>query len=330
MLHLLFVMDPPSAINVDSDTTFALMLEAERQGHRVDHCLPTDLFLADGVVHAQVRRAHLGRTLREPFVLGQSFDLNLETIDAVLVRKDPPFDTNYLWTTLLLEQLRGKTLVLNDPRGLRDANEKLYACNFPELMPETMVGAQRERIKRFVTQVGGRAVIKPIDGAGGEGVMMLTQGDPNQRAVIDAVTHNGTRLAMVQRFLPEYERGDKRILLLDGEPIGAVLRIPKRDDIASNLRMGGSAHVARLDADDLRIIERIAPRLRADGLHFVGIDVIGGYLTEINVTSPTGIQHITRLNRENVAARVIHWIVQRVSKSWRTDHGEPALGQAFC
>jgi glutathione synthase len=312
-MRLLFVMDPPAVVKFDSDTSFALMLEAESQGHRVDHCLPSDLFLVGGVLHAHVRRAHLSRDPIDPIALAQGEDINLEGIDAVLVRTDPPFDTQYLWTTLMLERLRGKTLVINDPRGLREANEKLYACHFPELMPETLVSAHRERIKSFVKQVGGRAVIKPVDGAGGEGVMALTQGDPNLRAIIDAVTHNGRRVAMVQRFLPEYERGDKRILVLDGEPIGALLRVPKADDIASNLRMGGTAHPAELDADDLRILAQLAPRLRHDGLYFVGLDVIGGFLTEVNVTSPTGIQQISRLNRENVSARVIQWIVAKLA-----------------
>lgn len=311
-MRLLFVMDPPAAIKFDSDTSFALMLEAESQGHRVDHCLPADLFLVGGVLHAHVRRAHLSRDPVDPIALAQGEDVNLEQIDAVFVRTDPPFDSQYLWATLMLERLRGKTLVINDPRGLREANEKLYACHFPELMPETLVSAHRERIKSFVKQVGGRAVIKPIDGAGGEGVMALMQGDPNLRAIIDAETHNGRRVAMVQRFLPEYEQGDKRILVLDGQPIGALLRVPKSDEIASNLRMGGTAHPAELDAADLRILERVAPRLKSDGLYFVGLDVIGGFLTEVNVTSPTGIQQISRLNRENVSARVIQWVQSKL------------------
>src|SRR5690606_21008054 len=182
-----------------------------------------------------------------------------------------------------------------------------------ELMPETLVTSHRERIRSFVRQVQGRAVIKPLDGAGGEGVMALVEGDANFRAIIDSVTHNGRRAAMVQRFLPEYQQGDKRILLLDGEPLGAVLRVPRADDIASNLRMGGSAQASALDEADRRIIETVAPRLKQDGLYFVGLDVIGGYLTEVNVTSPTGIQQIARLNRENVPKRVIDWVVGRVS-----------------
>lgn len=311
-MRFLFIMDPPSAIKFDSDTSFALMLEAQALGHRVDHCLHTDLYLVGGVLHAHVRRAHLQRDPVEPVALAQGEDVNLETVDAVWVRTDPPFDTNYLWTTLMLEHLTGKTLVVNHPRGLRDANEKLYTCRFPELMPETMVTSHRDRIKNFMVQVGGRAVIKPIDGAGGEGVMALTEGDPNVRAIIDSVTLNGKRLAMVQRFLPEYKQGDKRILLLEGEPIGALLRVPKNDDIASNLRMGGTAEVGEVDEADRKIIARIAPDLQKDGLYFVGIDVIGGMLTEVNVTSPTGIQQIMRLNKENVPRRVIEWLVKKV------------------
>ena len=176
-----------------------------------------------------------------------------------------------------------------------------------------MVTSHRERIRSFVHQVGGRAVIKPIDGAGGEGVMALVDGDPNLRAIIDSVTGNGRKVAMVQRFLPEYKQGDKRILLLEGEPIGAVLRVPRADDIASNLRMGGTAHEGGVDDADRKIIARIAPALVADGLHFVGIDVIGGLLTEVNVTSPTGIQQIARLNGENTPSRVIDWLVRKVN-----------------
>jgi glutathione synthase len=314
-MRFLFVMDPPSTVKIDSDTSFALMLEAQAQGHRVDHCLPEDLFLVGGVLHARVKRAGLQRDPVEPISLAQHEDVNLESVDAVFVRKDPPFDSQYLWTTLLLEHLRGKTLVVNDPRGLRDANEKLYTCMFPELMPETLVTSHRDRIRSFVKQVGGRAVIKPIDGAGGEGVMALAEGDPNVRAIIDSVTNNGRKVAMVQRYLPEYKQGDKRILLLEGEPIGAVVRVPRSDDIASNLRMGGTAHAGVVDDADMRIIARIAPQLVKDGLYFVGIDVIGGLLTEVNVTSPTGIQQISKLNNENVSKRVIEWTVQKANRA---------------
>jgi glutathione synthase len=314
-MRFLFVMDEVSSVKIDADTSFALMLEAQALGHRVDHCVPADLFLVGGVLHAHVRRAHSQRDPHEPVALAQGEDVNLEQVDAVFVRKDPPFDSDYLWCTLMLERLRDKTLVVNDPRGLREANEKLYACHFPELMPETLVSSHRERIRGFVRQVGGRAVIKPLDGAGGEGVMALMEGDPNLRAIIDAVTRNGRRVAMVQRFLPEYRQGDKRILLLDGEPLGALNRVPRSDDIASNLRMGGSAQAAQVDERDREIIAALAPRLRADGLYFVGLDVIGGKLTEVNVTSPTGIQQMMRLNNENLPKRVIEWVSARAARS---------------
>lgn len=313
-MRFLFVMDDVSSVKIDGDTSFALMLEAQAQGHRVDHCLPADLYLVGGTPHAHVRRAQCQRDPHEPIALAQGEDVNLEHVDAVFVRKDPPFDSEYLWCTLMLERLRDKTLVVNDPRGLREANEKLYACHFPEFMPETLVASHRERIRAFVHQVGGRAVIKPLDGAGGEGVMALFEGDTNQRAIIDAVTKNGRRVAMVQRFIPEYTQGDKRILLLDGEPLGALNRVPRADDIASNLRMGGSAQKAELDDADRRIIAAVAPRLRADGLYFVGLDVIGGMLTEVNVTSPTGIQQMSRLNGENLSKHVIDWVVRRVQQ----------------
>ncbi len=313
-MRFLFVMDPVSKVEIHGDTSFALMLEAQAQGHRVDHCLPEDLFLVGGTLHARVRRAKIERDPVEPIQLAQAEDVNLESVDAVWVRKDPPFDTSYLWATQLLERLRGKTLVINDPRGLREANEKLYTCHFAELMPETLVTSHRDRVRAFMSQVGGRAVIKPLDGAGGEGVMALLEGDANIRAIIDTVTHGGRRLAMVQRFLPEYKQGDKRILLLEGEPLGAVLRVPQAGDIASNLHMGGSAHAAPLDEADRRIIQAIAPRLRDDGLYFVGIDVIGGKLTEVNVTSPTGIQQMMRLTGENLTATVVEWLVDKVDK----------------
>jgi len=311
-MRFLFIMDSPAIVKIDSDTSFALMLEAQTLGHRVDHCLPSDLFLVGGVLHAQVRRANMQRDPVEPIALAQGEDVNLETVDAVFVRTEPPFDSSYLWTTLLLERLRGKTLVLNDPRGLRETNEQLYACEFPELMPETIVTSHRERIKNFVRQVGGRAVIKPIDGLGGEGVMVLVEGDTNLRAIVDSVTSGGRRLAMVQRYLPESKQGDKRILLLDGEPVGALLRVPKPGSTPSAPRAGGTTQAAQIEDADRTIIERIAPRLRQDGLFFVAIDVIGGLLTEIHVTSPAGIQQVARFSKLNIPRVVIEWVVKKV------------------
>jgi glutathione synthase len=229
------------------------------------------------------------------------------------VRTDPPFDDNYLWCTLLLDRIKPDTLVLNDPHGLRQANEKLYACYFPELMPETIVTSHKQRIKDFVARVGGKAVIKPLGGRGGEGVLVLKVGDSNINPIIEATTLEGKRPAMVQVFLPEVKIGDKRILVLDGEPLGAVLRVPVGDDVRSNLRVGGRAVKTGLDADDLRIVQALGPRLRADGLWFVGIDVIGGKLTEVNVTSPTGIQSMVKLDQKPYCTTVIEWIEHKAA-----------------
>jgi glutathione synthase len=243
-----------------------------------------------------------------PITLAGPEDVLLENVDAVLMRKDPPFDSNYLWATQLLELARDRTLLVNDPSALRDANEKLYALHFLSCMPDTLVTSDKDRIKAFTNEVGGRAVLKPLSGAGGEGVFLLKNDDLNVNAIIETVTHAGKRVAMVQRFLPDVVKGDKRILLLDGEPLGAILRVPQKDDVRSNIHVGGTVVGAQLDDDDRRIVETLAPRLRADGLVFVGLDVIGGRLTEVNVTSPTGIQQMSRLTSTNLSSRVIDWI----------------------
>ena len=312
-MRIVVVMDPPETVLPDADTSFAIMLEAQARGHRVDHCMARDLVLDAGRLHARVRTARMRPEATPPIMLGESEETSLHDVDAVLVRSDPPFDDSYLWCTLMLERLRGDTLVVNDPRGLRDANEKLYACNFPELLPRTLVASASERIGAFVREVGGRAVIKPLDGKGGEGVMALSEGDPNFNAIVETVTRFGARVVMVQEYLPAVKKGDKRVLLLDGEPLGAVLRVPRGGDLRSNLHVGGEAVRADIDAADRAIIEALAPRLRADGLYFVGLDVIGGKLTEINVTSPTGIQQMARLDGVDYSARVVDWLEKRVS-----------------
>jgi glutathione synthase len=313
-MHFVVIMDPIATVQAEADTTFALMEEAAQRGHRVDHCLNTDLYLDRGKLYAKVARATMQRSERIPIALAAPEDISLHDVDAVLVRTDPPFDDNYLWCTLLLEHVKRDTLVLNDPHGLRQANEKLYACQFPQLMPETMVSSHKARIKDFVTRVGGQAVIKPLGGRGGEGVLVLRNGDPNVNAIIEATTLEGKRAAMVQVFLPEVRIGDKRILVLDGEPLGAVLRVPSSEEVRSNLRLGGKGVKTQLEAADLHIVKTLAPRLRADGLWFVGIDVIGGKLTEVNVTSPTGIQAVQRLDQMPVCATVIAWIEARVER----------------
>ncbi len=309
-MRIVFVMDPVSTVQVDADTSFALMLEAQARGHRVDHCLITDLFLDRWRLGARVRPATMRRDPLPPIVLGPAEDVWLDEVDAILVRKDPPFDANYLWACHLLEHVRGRTLTVNDPRALRDANEKLYATHFPSLMPETLVSNDKARIKEFLARCGGRAVLKPLSGAGGESVFLMQDGDLNVNAIIETVTQDQKRVAMCQNFLPEVVVGDKRILLLDGEPLGAILRVPQRGDVRSNIHVGGTVSACELDAHDHEIVAEVGPRCRADGLVFVGLDVIGGKLTEVNVTSPTGIQQMSRLAEKNLEAPVIEWLEQ--------------------
>ena len=310
-MHILVVMDPVSTVSVDEDTTFSIMLEAQRRGHRVDHCDAADLVLDRGVLLARVRRATCSRQSEPPIQLGPPEELAVSEVDVVFIRKDPPFDDDYMWATQLLEHVRGGPLLVNDPRALRDANEKLYATYFPDLMPETLVSSHADRILAFVSEMGGRGVIKPLSGKGGESIFALFEGDPNINAILETVTENGARLVMVQRYLPEVSVGDKRILLLDGELLGAILRVPQGGDLRSNIHVGGRVAEALINSDDRRIIEAVAPRLRADGLAFVGLDVIGGKLTEVNVTSPTGIQQASRLSGENLEAKVIEWLEKK-------------------
>ena len=312
-MRILVVMDPPSTVQVNADTSFALMEEAQARGHRVDHCLIQDLFIDARQVGARVRKATMSRAEGSaPITLGEPENVLMRDVDAVLIRTDPPFESDYLWATQLLELARHQTLVINDPRALRDANEKLYALHFPDVMPKTLVSSDKAQIKAFMHAEGGKVVIKPLSGAGGDGVFLLKQDDLNVNAIIETVTHVGKRVAMVQEFLPEVVQGDKRILLLEGEPLGAIMRVPRKDDVRSNIHVGGSVEAATLDEADLRIIAAVREKLRQDGLFFVGLDVIGGKLTEVNVTSPTGIQQMSRLMNANLSARVIDWIEARV------------------
>lgn len=314
-MRFLFVMDTLDRVNPQKDTSFAFIRAAQRRGHESFHCLPRDLTVTGGKVFATTYPVTVFD--EAPHIALQREDgpvkLDLADVDAVLIRKDPPFDQAYLYATLLLEHARGKTLIVNDPRGLRDANEKLYAMNFPEWTPRTIVTSDRDTIHDFVAHVGGVAVIKPLDAAGGAGVIQLRKDDKNVRAIVDLLTAEGERLAMVQAFLPAVSVGDKRVLLIDGEPLGAILRVPRADDIRSNIHVGGSVVPTDLTPREQELVRSIAPRLRADGLYFVGLDVIGEHLTEVNVTSPTGIQELSRFSGTDKAETVIEW-VERASR----------------
>jgi glutathione synthase len=306
-MRILYVMDPLETMHPEKDTTFAFLRASQKRGHESLHCLPHHLSVREGRVLAHVRSATVGTSA--PFhAYGERRTAFLDEIDAVMIRKDPPFDQAYLYATLCLERARGQTLVVNDPRGLRDANEKLYAMHFSRWMPRTLVSADRDEIHAFVDEVGGQAVIKPLDGAGGAGVMMVERDHKNARAIVDTLTGEGRRIAMVQGFLPSVTEGDKRVLLLDGEPLGAILRVPRPDDLRSNIHVGGTVRPAELTPREKELVADIAPRLKADGLYFVGLDLIGEHLTEVNVTSPTGIQELGRFTQSEPEAKVIAWL----------------------
>lgn len=306
-MRFLYVMDPMSRVDPDKDTTYAFQRAAQARGHEALHCLPSDLWLRGGEPGAVARPVRV--VPAAPWAeVGAPADVRLGDVDCVFVRKDPPFDDEYLFATLLLEHARGRTLVVNDPRGLRDANEKLYATHFPALMPRFCVTSSREAIFAFVHDVGGRGVLKPLDGAGGASVMMVAEGDPNARSIVDTLTREGKRLAMIQEYLPAVRQGDKRILLLEGEALGAINRVPRADDLRSNIHVGGRVEKCALTDADRAIAAAVGPRLVADGLVFVGLDVIGDRLTEVNVTSPTGIQELSRHEGRDVAADVIAWV----------------------
>jgi glutathione synthase len=312
-MRYVYVMDPMEKVLPDKDTTFAFQRAAQSRGYHNFHAEPRDVYVREGKVFARVRPLQLAK--EAPFAtLGTSQELALADVDCVFIRKDPPFDSSYLYLTLQLELLRGKTLVMNDPRGLREANEKLYTLNFLEWMPTTLVSALSETIFEFVDSLGGVSVIKPLDGAGGSGVMLLRKDDKNARAIVEAVTGEGRRLAMVQAYVPDVTKGDKRILLLDGEPLGAINRVPRSDDLRSNIHVGGRVEPCEITEQELTMIRSLAPRLKRDGLFFVGLDVIGGKLTEVNVTSPTGIQELSQHRGEDIALKVVDWAATHAVK----------------
>ncbi|HXG30458.1 MAG TPA: glutathione synthase [Thermodesulfobacteriota bacterium] len=308
-LRMAFVMDPIHLIDIEKDTTFVLMLESQSRGHEVWYLELKDLFVRDGKAWGNVSEIGLKRA-KDFYCLGTREVVPLESFDVVWMRKDPPFNMDYIYATYILGFIDPeKTLVINSPKGIRESNEKLYTLNFPGLIPATIVTKDMDRLRGFLGEVGGEMVVKPLDSCGGEGIFYVREGDRNVNVIMETITEGGRRYVLAQRFIERVSEGDKRIILLNGEPIGAVLRIAKPGgEFRCNFHLGGSPVRAELDGRDLEICREIAPRLRADGLYFVGIDVIGGYLTEVNTTSPTGIQEINRLSGTKLEARVIDFV----------------------
>lgn len=306
-----FLMDPIDRIDIDGDSTFVLMLESQARGHRVLYGHPRGLAQRGDRVQASVQPVELRRTKGDHFTLGAAESVWLDEVDAVYMRKDPPFDETFLVYTWLLDRVdTSRTVMVNDPRGLRDFNEKLAALRWPELMPPTLIAARRDLLREFIAE-HGEVVVKPLLNAGGTGIIKLTKGDRNVGSVLDLLTREGTTMIEAQAFIEAVTEGDKRIILLDGEPIGAVNRVPAADDIRANMHVGGRAERIGLDARDREICAAVGPELSRRGLIFAGIDVIGGYLTEVNVTSPTGLQEIDRFDGVNLEAQIVDWVEAR-------------------
>lgn len=308
-LQIGFVMDPLGGIDIEKDTTFAFLEEAGARGHECLYIPPESLSIRRGTPEALVRSVKVRRKAGDHFTLGEASRRPLEELDVVLLRKDPPFDMEFFFDTHAASLAdAGRVLVLNDPRGLRDANEKLYALHFPDVVPESLVTADMKLLREFLTELGGEMIVKPLDGCGGAGIFHVRSDDRNVGAILEASTDQGKTRIMAQRYLPEVRQGDKRIIVIDGEPLGAVLRVPSDAESRSNFHVGGSAAKSPLTERDREICACLAPRLREDGLVFVGLDVIGDYLTEVNVTSPTGVQEINALDGVKLEANMLDWI----------------------
>jgi glutathione synthase len=306
-------MDPIEGIDIDADSTFALALEAQARGHALWHYLPQDLSFHHGRLTARARKLEVKRQRGGHYMLGAYEPLDLAGVDVVLMRQDPPFDMAYITATHLLEHVHPATLVVNDPASVRNAPEKLFVAHFPDLMPPTLITSDKAEIVAF-REKHGHIIVKPLFGNGGAGVFHLAPDDENLGALLELFTQLYREPIIVQRYLPEVRRGDKRIVLVDGEAVGAINRVPAKGEARSNMHVGGRAEKAELTQRDIEICRALGPTLRDQGLIFVGIDVIGDYLTEINVTSPTGIQEIDRFDGIDISGMVWDAIEKRISR----------------
>ena len=311
-LAVAFQMDPIDSIDIEADSTFALALEAMRRGHHLFHYLPTALSYDRGQVLARARPMTVRRERGNHATLGGEEPMDLRALDVVLMRQDPPFDMGYIGATHLLERVHPDTLVVNDPVSVRNAPEKLFVTQFPDLMPPTLITYDAEQIKAFRRDYQD-IIVKPLYGNGGAGVFHVKPEDDNLSSLLELFASAINEPLMVQQYLPAVREGDKRIILIDGEPAGALNRVPAAGEARANLHVGGRAERAALTVREQEICEVIGPVLKEQGLIFVGIDVIGDWLTEINVTSPTGLQEIGRFDSVSLEAKIWDAIEDRIS-----------------
>jgi len=315
-LKIGIVMDPIENINPKKDSTLAMMLAAQARGAALFYMTPSDLFLKDGVTFATVFRLTVQNDLHDYFKKHEALTLALHELDVILMRKDPPFDIEYIYTTHLLEraEMHG-TRVINKPQSLRDVNEKLFIAWFPECCVPTLVTRQYHLFEDFLNQHHD-IILKPLEGMGGHSIFRIRENDPNLHVILETLTHNETRFAMAQRFIPEITQGDKRILMIHGRPVPyALARIPAKGETRGNLARGATGEARPLSARDHWICERVGPVLREKGLWFVGLDVIGDYLTEINVTSPTCIRELDAAYDLDIAGDLMEVLLKEMEKA---------------
>jgi len=316
-LKLAFIIDPVERLDPGHDTSVAMMESAQTLGHEVYITQVDKLGVIESKAYGQLRSIKMKPVVQQGdrwisesgwYALGEPVWQPLETMDAVFMRKDPPVTVPYLYVTYILDYVDSqKTQVINSPAGLRAANEKMYALQFTKAIPETIVSADKQVIRDAVERWGA-GVVKPLGGKAGEGILFLEGSDRNFNSIIEVSTQQGKEPVMVQAYLPAAKDGDKRVILLDGDPIGAVNRVPTGKEFRGNMAVGGRSDQTQLTERDLEICQQVAPALRRDGLIFVGIDIIGGYLTEVNVTSPTGIREVDRLDNVRLGNQVIEWV----------------------
>ena len=310
-LRIAFQMDPIDKINIAEDTTFRIAEEAQKRGHELFYFLPQDLTYIENQLVAQARTLKVRRSVGNHFTLGPTEKLSLvNDVDIIWLRQDPPFDMSYITTTHLLDFLVGKTLVVNNPFWVRNFPEKILVLNYPDLTPPTMVGCDVGMFKAF-RKMHGDTIVKPLYGNGGAGIFKIGKDDPNLSSLIE-LFHNISREPIImQKFLPDVKLGDKRVILVDGLPVGAINRVPIQGEIRSNMHVGGKALQVDLTSRDLEICKTVGPLMKEKGQILVGLDIIGDMLTEINLTSPTGIQELERFDNINVAKKVWECLEER-------------------
>lgn len=311
-MKFLQLMDPIEGIDITKDTTFAFIRESQARGHDTWYCHDADLAFRDGALWVRAAPLKIAEVQGKHANIGEYLWQRADEFACIFMRKDPPFDSDFFFTTQMLSLADPtRTFVFNEPSGLREANEKMFILRYPEFTAPTMVASSHDVILEFMDKVGGDIVVKPLDGCGGKGIFRITQGDLNTHSILETLTLEGKRAIMAQQYLPASRQGDMRLLYLEGKPLGAIRRVPRSDDLRGNIHVGGQVEAVEIGDRERAICERLAPALTELGIWFAGLDVIGEHLTEVNVTSPTGIQEAGKLSGKNLEASVIDFVERK-------------------